>query len=117
MMSGVLTGSGFLSAVSSPYKTANKSNCGHMMIAMNISAFLPLEKFIERMGAFVTEIKSVPLAKGVEEVFYPGEMEDRANERNRRDGLSLPQDTMNDLARIAKECGLEAKLPFTVQAG
>lgn len=112
MMSGVLTGSGFLSAVSSPYKTANKSNCGHMVIAMNIAAFMPMEKFIARMDAFCNEIKAVPLAKGVEEVFYPGEMEDRADERNRRDGLRLAQDTMNDLVRIAKETGLEARLPF-----
>lgn len=112
MMSGVLTGSGFLSSVSSPYKTANKSNCGHMVIAMDISRFMPLPKFIERMNAFVDEIKAVPLAKDVKEVFYPGEMEDRADERNRREGLQLPDDTIADLVRIAKETGLEAKLPF-----
>ncbi len=39
MLSGVLTGSGFLSNVHSPYKTAEKSNCGHLMVAMNIEAF------------------------------------------------------------------------------
>ena len=32
----VLTGSGFLSAVHSPYKTAEKSNCRHFMIALDI---------------------------------------------------------------------------------
>jgi LDH2 family malate/lactate/ureidoglycolate dehydrogenase len=112
MMSGVLTGSGFLSAVHSPYKTAEKSNCGHMMIAMNISAFQPLAQFHERMEKFIGEIKSVPLAKDVAEVFYPGEMEARSDQRGRRDGLMLPQDTLDGLARIARENGLLAKLPF-----
>ena len=49
MLSGVLTGSGFLSAVHSPYKTAEKSNCGHLMIALDIAAFQPLAEFNARM--------------------------------------------------------------------
>src|SRR5688572_9164252 len=47
MLSGVLTGSGFLSDVHSPYKTAEKSNCGHLMIALRIDAFQPLAQFHE----------------------------------------------------------------------
>jgi LDH2 family malate/lactate/ureidoglycolate dehydrogenase len=112
MLSGVLTGSGFLSNVHSPYKTAEKSNCGHLMVAMNIEAFQPLAQFNARMEAFVSEIKSVPLAKGFDEVFYPGEMEAGSDLRNRRDGLVLPQDTLDDLKRIAKETVLEATLPL-----
>ncbi|MBX9905865.1 MAG: Ldh family oxidoreductase, partial [Burkholderiales bacterium] len=77
MMSGVLTGSGFLSAVHSPYKTAEKSNCGHFMLAINIEAMQPLGQFNARMEQFIAEIKSVPLAQGFDEVFYPGEMEAR----------------------------------------
>jgi LDH2 family malate/lactate/ureidoglycolate dehydrogenase len=112
MMSGVLTGSGFLSAVHSPYKTAQKSNCGHMMIAMNIEAFQPLAQFHRRMEAFIGELKSVPLAKGYDEVFYPGEMEARNDAKNRTLGLALPEDTRADLQRIARATGLEAKLPL-----
>ena len=55
MMSGVLSGSGFLSAVHSPYKTAEVSHCGHLMIAMDISKFQPLEQFHARMQAFTQD--------------------------------------------------------------
>jgi len=116
MLSGVLTGSGFLSAVHSPYKTAEKSNCGHLMIAINIEVFQPVAEFNARMERFIGEIKAVPLAQGCDEVFYPGEMEARNDARNRAEGLQLPQDTLADLARIARETGLESKLPFTVTA-
>lgn len=112
MLSGVLTGSGFLSGVHSPYKTAEKSNCGHLMVAMNIEAFQPLEQFNARMEAFLAEIKSVPLAKGHEEVFYPGEIEANNDIRHRRDGLLLAEDTRVSLAKIARETGLQTKLPF-----
>jgi LDH2 family malate/lactate/ureidoglycolate dehydrogenase len=113
MLSGVLTGSGFLSAVHSPYKTAEKSNCGHLMVAMNVTAFQPLAEFNERMERFIAEIKSVPLAKGYDEVFYPGEIEAGNDARNRKEGLLFPDDTLADLKRIAKETGLGSKLPLT----
>lgn len=113
MMSGVLTGSGFLSAVHSPYKTAEKSNCGHFMVAINIEAMQPLAQFNARMEEFVAEIKDVPLAQGFDEVFYPGEMEARNDARNRRDGIQYPDDTMADLKRIAAETGLQSLLPIT----
>ncbi|MDH4151210.1 MAG: Ldh family oxidoreductase, partial [Betaproteobacteria bacterium] len=112
MMSGVLTGSGFLSAVHSPYKTAEKSNCGHFMMAVNIEAMQPLAEFNARMEEFIAEIKSVPLAQGYEEVFYPGEMEARNDARNRRQGIEFPDDTITDLKRIAGETGLQALLPL-----
>ena len=113
VLSGVLTGSGFLSQVHSPYKTAEKSNCGHFMIAINIEAFQPLAQFNARMEEYIAELKSVPLAQGHDEVFYPGEMEANHDIANRRDGLALPEDTLVDLARIARECKLESKLPFS----
>jgi len=112
MLSGVLTGSGFLSAVHSPYKTAEKSNCGHLMIAMNVAAFQPLAEFNKRMERFIAEIKSVPLAKGYDEVFYPGEIEAGNDARNRKEGLLFPDDTLADLRRIAKETRLVSKLPL-----
>ena len=111
MLSGVLTGSGFLSVVHSPYHTAERSHCGHLMLAMDIAKLQPLEQFTARMQAFTAEIKSVPLAKGFDEVFYPGEIEDRNDAKYRREGLALPRETIEDLQRIARETGLEAQLP------
>ncbi len=110
VLSGVLTGSGFLSQVHSPYKTAEKSNCGHLMIALNIEAFQPLAQFNARMKDWIAEVKSVPLAQGCDEVFYPGEMEAKNDARNRREGLLFPDDTLSDLQRIARETRLEPLL-------
>jgi LDH2 family malate/lactate/ureidoglycolate dehydrogenase len=112
MLSGVLTGSGFLSAVHSPYKTNEKSNCGHFIIAMNIDAFQPLAEFNTRMERFISEIKAVPPAQGFTEVFYPGEIEVRNDVKNRSEGLLYPEDTLTALMQIAGETGLKDKLPW-----
>ena len=112
MLSGVLTGSGFLSAVHSPYETAQKSNCGHFLIAINIAVLQPIAEFHARMERWIAELKSVPLAQGFDEVFYPGEMEARNDVRHRQEGLALAADTLADLTRIADETGLRSALPF-----
>jgi len=111
MLSGVLTGSGFLSAVHSPYHTDQKSNCGHFVMAIHIEAMQPLAEFNTRMETFIDEIKSVPLAQGCDEVFYPGEMEYRHDLHHRVHGISLPEDTCLDLTRIAQETQLSELLP------
>jgi LDH2 family malate/lactate/ureidoglycolate dehydrogenase len=82
------------------------------MVAMNIAAFQTLEQFNTRMETFLNEIKSVPLAQGHTEVFYPGEIEANNDERNRRDGLILAVDTLTSMRRIAEQTGLNAELPF-----
>jgi LDH2 family malate/lactate/ureidoglycolate dehydrogenase len=78
---------------------------------MDIAKFQPLADFTARMEAFVDEIKAVPRAQGFDEVFYPGEIEDRNAARFRREGLALPEDTRADLQRIAQATGLAAQCP------
>ena len=110
MLAGVLSGSEFLSGVHGPYETAKRSGAGHFLLALNIEAFQPLAEFNARMERYIAELKAVPRAPGVAEVFYPGEIEARNDARNRREGLELPQETVADLAKIARQ----VDVPFEV---
>jgi LDH2 family malate/lactate/ureidoglycolate dehydrogenase len=67
---------------------------------------MPLPEFGERMERLIAELKSAPLAAGCAEIFYPGEMEARAAEKNGRDGLDLPEQTIIDLLELGKELGV-----------
>jgi LDH2 family malate/lactate/ureidoglycolate dehydrogenase len=110
MLSGVLTGSAFGTGVAGPYQTEHKSGAGQLMIVLDIAAFQPLADFNARMEKMIGDLKAVPLAQGHAEVFYPGEIEARNEVANRRDGLALPPDTLTDLEKVARACGLRA--PF-----
>lgn len=105
MLAGVLSGAAFLSAVHGPY-TTKVSGAGHFLVAMKIEAFQPLAEFNARMERFIDELKAVPRMPGVDEVFYPGEIEARNDARNRNEGLLLPEDTLADLAKIGARRGL-----------
>jgi LDH2 family malate/lactate/ureidoglycolate dehydrogenase len=114
VLSGVLTGSEFGPGVSGPYQAEKRSGAGHLIIAVNIEVIQPLTAFNARMEAMIAGLKNAPRAKGVEEIFYPGEIEARNNERNLREGLILPADTLSDLAKLAHELGLEPISPFEI---
>ena len=60
----------------------------------------------------IAGLKGVDRADGCDEIFYPGEIEARNDVANRRDGLMLPADTQADLAKLARELGIEALWPL-----
>lgn len=109
MLSGVLTGSAFGPRVAGPYQTEHRSGAGQLMIAIDIAQVQPLTEFNARMDQLIADLKSVPLAQGFDEVFYPGEIEARNDARNRTDGLILPEDTLADLHRLAVETGIKPR--------
>jgi LDH2 family malate/lactate/ureidoglycolate dehydrogenase len=54
-------------------------------------------------------VKTVPLAQGFDEVFYPGEVEDRAEAANlAAGGVLLAAQSLTDLRDLAAE----AEVPF-----
>jgi LDH2 family malate/lactate/ureidoglycolate dehydrogenase len=108
VLSGVLTGSGFAAEVHGPYQAERRSRCGHLAMALDIEAFQPLAEFEGRMGRYIAQLKGVPRAAGVDEIFYPGEIEARSDLRLREAGLELPEATLADLESIAREAGIRA---------
>ena len=111
MLSGILTGSGWGPAVFGPYQAEKRSGAGHLLIALNVEVFQPLDAFNARMEDMIAGLKATPLADGIDEIFYPGEIEARNDVLNRRDGLTLPADTVADLVRLADELGIRDLWP------
>jgi LDH2 family malate/lactate/ureidoglycolate dehydrogenase len=110
VLSGVLTGSGFADDVHGPYQAGHRSRCGHLAIVLDIEAFQPRAEFAARMEAYIERLKAAPLAQGFEEVFYPGEIESLNAARAERDGILLPDDTIADLGRVAKETTISLEI-------
>ncbi len=115
ILSGVLSGSSFLDQVHGPYDPVNKSGAGHLFISMNVQAFQPLELFEKTIETYVHSLKDVPLAAGHDQIYYPGEMENLANIKNRQEGLILPIDTLESLKELAVQANLKKALPTELQ--
>ena len=83
------------------------SGAGHLFLALDPAAFGDRAGFDARVAHLVEEVKSVPLAQGFDEVFYPGEVEDRAEAANlAAGGVVLPEQSLADLRMLAAETGV-----------
>ncbi len=102
VLSGVLTGSAFGRDVRGPYEPTGRSGCGHLVIAISISAVAEPAEFEERLQRLIDEVHAVPAAAGAGGVVVPGELEDRA-EKQHRDGLVLPPRTLSELRELAED--------------
>jgi LDH2 family malate/lactate/ureidoglycolate dehydrogenase len=110
VLSGVLTGSSFATGVSGPQQAERRSGCGHLVLAVDVAAVADPGGFAERMEALIAEMKAVPLAEGFEEIYFPGEIEDRNRARREREGIEVPAKTLEALERLAAETGVPLAL-------
>ncbi len=111
VLSGILSGSHFGAAVVGPYEPSGRSGVGHLAIALNIEAFRPLNDFHADMDRLITGIRAASRAPGVDEIYYPGELEARTEDRQRQSGIAIPADTLKELDEGAKELGIDPLSP------
>jgi LDH2 family malate/lactate/ureidoglycolate dehydrogenase len=97
---GILTGLGF------GLNPAGRHNDGTLMICINPAAFQPLEKFKREVAELARYVKDTPLAAGVKEIYYPGELEYLTEQRRRRDGIPIEDQTWESLTKTAETLGI-----------
>jgi len=106
VLAGVLTGSHFGADIAGPYQADRRSGCGHLLLTIDIAAMLEQATFAQRMEHLIDEIKAVPAAAGVDEIFFPGELEDRNTARHLQTGISIADNTWDSLRKLSVETGV-----------
>jgi LDH2 family malate/lactate/ureidoglycolate dehydrogenase len=106
VLAGVLTGSYFGTQVAGPYDPNRRSGCGHMLITIDIDAVMPRAEFEARMETLIEEVKSCPKGDGVQEIFFPGEIEAMNTVANQRSGIDVADLTWSSLEKLASETNL-----------
>ncbi len=80
-----------------------------VVAAIDISTFTDLESYKEHIDNLIDGIKALPKANGFDEIFVPGEPEERTYLERSRSGIPLPEGTVRNLRSVAEKFGL--KLP------
>jgi LDH2 family malate/lactate/ureidoglycolate dehydrogenase len=111
IFSGVLSGAAIGPAIGSMYKNMDrKQDVGHFFCLLDISAFMDVDLFKQRISKMIDEIKTQKKREDVEEIFIPGERSHRKAERNRRRGIYIEPATRNELRVLCDELGVEFSL-------
>lgn len=106
VLAGVLTGSHYGSQIAGPYQPDRRSGCGHLLLTIDIASMMGQDEFAQRMEHLIDEIKAVPAAAGVDEIFFPGEIEDRNTEKHLKTGITVADTTWDSLQKLSTETGV-----------
>ena len=90
IFSGLLAGAAFGPYVTKMYGDLDKKRkLGHYFCVINPSFFTDQEAFLENMDRMLNEIRQVPPAPGFSSVLVPGEIEQKNEEKNLQNGITI----------------------------
>ncbi len=101
VFSGLLTGLGF------GIDPQAKHNDGCFISVFNVEHFRSLTQFKTEVAEFVQFVKTSPPAAGFSEVLYPGEIEHLTEQRRRKEGIYVEDETWEQIAGLMKELDVE----------
>lgn len=104
ILCGILSGAGYGPHLNNMWNDfANPQGIGHFFMAIDIEKLMDLELFRSRLECMVREIKELPKQEGVEEIFMPGEIENRRRNKGKKDGIVLSEVVYNELQDLGRK--------------
>ncbi|MEX0665127.1 MAG: Ldh family oxidoreductase [Acidimicrobiia bacterium] len=109
IMSGLLADSCFGTVENTESELAGRERvakgCG--FIALDVTRFLPLDEFRNRVDRLVSDVHASALAPGTERIYVPGEIEVHRRTARLRDGIPLPEALVVELDGMAASVNCE----------
>lgn len=104
ILSGVLSGAKFGGHLgpSAAGNTSTDTDVGHFFVIVDISRFMSIEEFNERMEVVISDIKALPKVEGISEIFLPGEIEQRRADLSIKEGLQLSDTLLSELKKMCE---------------
>jgi len=107
ILCGVITSGIFADKIKSMYRNPeDPSQVGHMMMAINLDAFLSREEMKEHMDYYHKYLEAAPLVEGAAPLCFPGEIENNCEKVRRETGVPVPLTTLESLNALAAEYGV-----------
>jgi LDH2 family malate/lactate/ureidoglycolate dehydrogenase len=103
VMTGVMMGAKFGMSV---FQDDTHFDVAHVMIAVNIEAFMPREQYFDRLEKLIAEVKAAPPITPGEEILLPGEAELRRMQERLKNGIPVDAETVEKLKPIAADVGV-----------
>jgi LDH2 family malate/lactate/ureidoglycolate dehydrogenase len=112
LLTGALTGS----AIGTDCFGDEHQNVGHLVLALRIEAFRPLDEFLDSVELLIAQIRSSPPADPHQRVLLPGELEHERRTERTVDGVPIPVDRFDGLLEMASALELDRRLIERLEA-
>jgi LDH2 family malate/lactate/ureidoglycolate dehydrogenase len=102
VLAGVLSGGGF-GAMVRRLDQQGYLNTSHFFIAIDITRFMAIKDFYDRISRMVANIHATPTRAGIDSVLVPGEKEARCQEDRTQNGIPYTLQVWNPILELAGE--------------
>jgi LDH2 family malate/lactate/ureidoglycolate dehydrogenase len=106
VLSSVLSGSAFGATMPPMTDPSTPQGHGHFFLALDIAHFIPLEEFRRSMAQVVAEQRAVALAKCIDRIYLPGEIEHLKRQERLETGIPLERYVIDALRQLGAELGI-----------
>lgn len=110
ILAGVISGSNYAPDVRAIHYTEGAAGVGCGIVAIDIKRFISLDQYSTEITTYLERIKSMPRAKGFEEILIPGEAKLRQERQSKQAGVYIPDGTAKKMNQILAEMGLSERL-------
>ncbi len=110
ILAGIISGSSYAPNVKAIHYPEGKAGIGCAVIAIDISHFMPLDKFESLMDSYITEVKTIKKIDGIKEIYLPGENSQRREKNSQESGIELTEKAVNALNKILIEINSKHRL-------
>lgn len=111
ILAAVMTGAGFGTDLPDFYNDLDRpANLGHFLLAIDPARFGERDRFLDRLGRYLTMIGDCPPAEGFARVQLPGEIEAQKRRTHLSSGVPLSQDILVGLRQAARRVHVALEL-------
>lgn len=103
VLSGLLSGSQYGPMVKTFHQPLGPTGIGVLSMAIDIERFMPLHQFRGLAGSYVESIKKTKKAKGVSQIYLPGEIELEKEKKSLAEGIELDLTVVNSLNQLLEK--------------
>lgn len=107
IFSGILSGGLFGPQINNLYSNNQTSQkVGHFFAVVDPDCFIGRNELVAQVDEMIKQIKISPKAKGVKEIFIPGEIEFITMKKREEEGIPLSIAVVNDLKCLGEQYGV-----------
>ena len=110
LLCGLLSGSKYGRDLLTFHEPLGPTGVGATLMAIDISRFMPRERFENLAFEYVEAIRNSKKAKGVDRIFLPGEIEVENENSSRSQGIDVDSQVVEKINLLLKEKGLSIRI-------
>ncbi len=80
-----------------------RGGSGYLAFAIKIESFIDIDEYKKEVQRLIDWVKSSPTMPGVEQIYLPGEIEEKSRVKKEVTGIDSPDSIWNEIVKVANE--------------